>query len=184
MRPSRLTPALLALTLVVSFAATASAGHRVVLQDGRVLDASTRPVIALGRVNFHDASGRSVSLPASKVNVAATRDSVDRELVGSRVYTASDLAALRGSVRLETARTANAHLAPERFRPTQDEKPVSMNAAAAAHFQGRLDRVRERLAELRKDDPEFAILEQQELALQTEVLRLQTAAELEQLPER
>jgi glutaredoxin len=73
------TPALTLLLLAAGLAGARAAeppptpSHVVVLSDGRVVPARTRPVIAFGRVQYQDANGRLHDLPASDVDAAATR---------------------------------------------------------------------------------------------------------------
>jgi len=61
-----------------------TAAHVVVLDDGTVVPSQTRPVIAFGKVQFRDASGRLQVLPVSQVDAAATRAHPANERDGSR----------------------------------------------------------------------------------------------------
>jgi hypothetical protein len=177
---SRLTLTLTALAAVFALAAPAAAGHEIVLNDGTHIEAGTRPVIALGRVNFHDLNGRSRSLSASVVDLDQTRAALRRN--GERpqtVWTAADLEQARGQVRLETARAAGtpADGPPEAKR--QGSVRRSSTQAQLEVMETALDRVRAQRRMAKSFEPEAEILEERKSVIQSEILRLQTALEIE-----
>jgi hypothetical protein len=177
---SRRTLTLTALAAVLALAAPAAAGHEIVLNDGTRVAAGSRPVIALGRVNFHDLNGRSRSLSASVVNLAETRASLRRN--GERtqtVWTAADLERARGSIRLQTARAAGTPPARPPEPRRQGSVKRSSTQAQIELMESALDRVRAQRRMVKGYDTEAGILEERKSVIQSELLRLQTALEIE-----
>lgn len=184
MTHSRLTLTLAALAAVFGLVASAAAEHEVVLQDGSRITARTRPVIALGRVNFHDGAGRSRSLSAAVVDLPETRQALLRNGSPTRtVWTSADLEHARGHVRLESARISGspADGPPEPVR--EGSRLRSTTQAQIDEMKNALDRVRAQRRLVKGYEKDAEILEERKLVLQTEILRLQTALEIEGLQE-
>lgn len=93
--------ALLALTLV-AFPAAAQpyATYEVVLSDGSSVAAATRPLIAMGKVSFLDASNRAVTLSAQVVDIEATRSKLGAPASHSQTWTDRSLARVKGNVQI------------------------------------------------------------------------------------
>ena len=142
-----------ALIATLFAAAPAQAGHEVVMQDGRRIAASTRPIIALGRVNFHDAQGRAISLSATAVNLPATRQALRRELgpMSSGVWTAERLAANKVRVQVLGGSSANADGADADDAESMGELEED---ASPSWFQERKSRIKfeEQIAKQKADE--------------------------------
>jgi hypothetical protein len=181
MTHSRLPLTLVALAAILCHAAPAAAGHQVVLKDGSRIAASTRPVIALGRVNFNDLDGRSRSLSAATVDLSGTREALRRTSASpvSTVWTAADLEAAHSRVRLETARSAGAMHAQARAPAKTSRHRRSATEAQIDLAQKALINVETQRRFLKSDDREAGILDLQKIHLQSDLLRLETAREIE-----
>ncbi len=181
MTHSRLNPLFAALAAMVCLAGPASASHEVVMKDGSRIAADSRPVMALGRVNFHDATGRNRSLPAAVVNVPATREASRRsgDAPPRTVWTASDLEAAHRSVRLATARSTGTRLNAPSEPSVKPRTRSSSTQAQIDVLQDSLDRVRAKRRMVKSYDAEAGTLDERKIVLQSEVLRLQTKLEIE-----
>lgn len=182
MTDSRLTQLLAALATTFCLAAPASAAqHEIVMKDGSRIPATSRPVIALGRVSFHDVRGRSSSLSAAVVDLTTTREGMRRNgaVQTQTVWTASDLESARERVQLQTARAVGSQ---EQLPAEPTRKGSAVRSSTKAEMQviqDALDRVRAQRRLVRGSDDEASILEERKLALQSELLRLQTTLEIE-----
>lgn len=180
MTHSRLTLTLTALAAVFALAAPAAAGHEIVLTDGTRVAASSRPVIALGRVNFHDVNGRSRSLSASLVDLEQTRAALRRNGEQARtVWTAADLEQARGSVLLQSARIAAGPSDSPIRPPSEGSVKRSSTQAQIDAMESALDRVRAQRRMVKGYETEAEILEERKSVIQSEILRLQTTLEIE-----
>ena len=171
------------LVTVLLAAAPARAGHRVVLSDGRSVEASTRPVIALGRVNFHDASGRAVSLRADQVDVEATRRALQSEIgvAPPKLWTAERLA--HTTARLQVL--GSEERAPEPSAAREDDGERS---DARATVEQQRDVIERRIAKLQAErrtvpagSARGQTLDQDYYLLQSELLRLRNRPDTERV---
>jgi hypothetical protein len=161
------------LTAAACAAEPASAGYEVVLRDGRLVSASSRPVIALGRVSFHDAEGHGVSLAAREVDLPATRRLLHREGDEGerRVWTRADLAASTGHVQVVGGRLPDGGGEPT-APGTGVASVAELEARQADLLRERLDELESQRRLLSTSDPEAQLLEKRRLVLQSELLRL------------
>ncbi len=181
MTHSRLTLPFAALAAMLYLAGPASASHEIVMKDGSRIAAGSRPVMALGRVSFRDATGRSRSLPAAAVNLPDTREASRRngDAPPRTVWTATDLEDAHRSVRLESARSTGTRLNEPSGPSVETRGRSSSTQAQIDVLQDSLDRVRAKRRTLKSYDTEAGTLEERKLVLQSELLRLQTLLELE-----
>ena len=105
--PARRVPGVLAVaTLSLATALTAGArstppAYAVVLKSGEVVQATTRPLIALGKVSFLDGASRTRTLTVDAVDLAATRARLDGVRAShSRTWTADQLAKMQGGIQI------------------------------------------------------------------------------------
>ena len=116
--------ALLALTLVAfPAAAQPDSNYEVVLKDGTSVTATTRPLIAMGKVSFLGADNRSMTLPVQSVNVDATRERLGSSSPRSHTWTDRSLAKVKGSI--QVVGESEAPVAAEGGASSGDVKPAS-----------------------------------------------------------
>lgn len=171
-----------ALAAALATAAPAWAGWQVVLADGRSVAASTRPVIALGRVNFHDANGRAVSLVATEVDVEATRRAVQEEVgvAPPRLWTAERLAA--STARLQVLGSGESSeegssAGPQAEEADGDEAPAVTQATVVEQrelIEERIDRLVQQRRSAPAGSPLAQTLDKRAYLLRSELARLRT----------
>ena len=84
---------------IASQAVPARTTFGVVLADGTEVQAHTRPLIALGKVSFLDASDRQATLPLRAIDLAATRARLGAtRLASARTWDQRSLATMHGGV--------------------------------------------------------------------------------------
>lgn len=136
--PTRFAFALAAALLAAPAGASTevAAPYQVVLADGRVVPARTRPTLAFGSVSFLDGRGALATLPASAVDLDATRQRLPppstRRVWDSKALQAIDPRAARLNVAGGEGSDSESAVAPLAVDPmahlTPEEKVVRMQA--------------------------------------------------------
>jgi len=153
-------------TAFALLAASASADRfPVVLANGTVMEASSRPFIGMGQVSFLDLQGRPQALASARVDVAATRQATRVGGAQSRVWTGDRMSALRGGVQFVGEASG-------------DEPAESTDATAPVEIGSDVDRLRDRISQidvqiraLPTKDRQRTLLIVQQLELQEELMR-------------
>jgi hypothetical protein len=138
---------LLLLALILAFSPSEIlAGYKVVLKDGRVLEARTKPVSMEGHYRFTDSNSKFQSIPIQLVDLTATQSLNAREEPKStpaRVLTNEDLGKQTATRPLNTIGPAS--------------KPDAKNATTAAgpkkgeaYWRGRAKQIRDEIESVDK----------------------------------
>ena len=84
---------------MLALAATSQAApFAIIMTNGRTVEASSRPFIAMGTVSFLDAQGKPTRLDSKQVDVAATRARSKGPDVSGRVWTGDSMKSLGNGV--------------------------------------------------------------------------------------
>jgi len=157
------------LVLVLSAAPASAESFPVVLADGHVVQASSRPFIAMGKVSFLDMQGRPQTLSSSRVNLAATREHAGQAATRSRVWTGATMAKLPGGVQY----------VGEESEASIDASVEGEATSADTGGSSEIDQLRSRIAQvdaqvqkLSTHDRQRTLLIFQQLELQEELARL------------
>jgi hypothetical protein len=125
-----------------------SAGYKVVLKDGRVLDARTKPISMEGYYRFTDNEGRFQSIPLQLVDLSATNALSTKEPPKSapgRVLTNEDLATgkqTEGS-RLNT-------IGPNSKPGAKGASPALASKRGEAYWRSRAKQIRDEIDSVEK----------------------------------
>ena len=152
-----------------------AAGYEVVLASGARVVASSRPLVAMGKVSFLDESRRPVTLPSTAVNVEATRARLGGTQSAGKVW---DEKALR---KLDSSRVqfyGGEQAAPAREPETSaaalgDDGPAELRSPAE-RLRGQIDGLSEKIRVLPTSDRSRSMMVIRQLELQQELTRLLT----------
>lgn len=139
----------------------AAPGYQVVLASGARVSASSRPVIAMGKVSFLDENRRPTTIPAAMVDVPATRAARPAERSTPRVWNATTVSQLRG-VRVQYYGEAAA--------PSDDS-----SATPAERLRSQIEGIEGRIKSLPTSDRQRSMLVTQQRELQEELARVLTS---------
>jgi hypothetical protein len=160
-----------ALATLLAGSARAASGYDVVLRDGHVVAARTRPAIALGKVSFVDATSHVRTLPVTMVDVTATRArcaSASSSATG-RVWDQRSLATVTGRVQFAGEETAEA--APEQAVLEPGEVDLS-SLTDAERLRLEITQLDQRLQPLSATDHQRTVLITRQRELQAELQRI------------
>ena len=142
-----LRPLLLGLILAVS-PPEIFAGYKVVLKDGRVLDARTKPVSMEGHYRFTDSHSQFQSIPIRLIDLTATQTLNAREEPKStpaRVLTNEDLA-----IGKQTATRPLNTVGPASKPDTKNSSTVVGPKKGEAYWRGRAKQIRDEIESMDK----------------------------------
>ena len=173
-RPVGASAALIALALATALPAASrptpdTAAYEVVLADGSIVPASTRPLIAMGKVSFLDGANRSCTLPVQRVDLDATRARIGASAPRGRMWDERAIRSVRGRIQIvgeseiveETSAGAEAPSAVELADMTQAER-----------IRGEIDRLDDVIRPLAAKDRQRTVLMLRQLELQDELSRI------------
>lgn len=172
MSQSRPSPFLASLAVMVGLAAPAGAApYEVVLASGERVAASSRPLMALGKVSFLDESRRPVTLSTAAVNVEATRANLSDIPKAGKVWDEKALAKLDSQkVQFYGDDMGSPAEATEarRGEPT----PLDSDKSPMERLRSRIDTLGEKIRVLPTTDRDRSLMVIQQLELQQELSRL------------
>lgn len=174
--------ALLALSLATALPAASlppsgAAAFAVVLADGSVVPASTRPLIAMGKVSFLDDHNRSRTLPVQSVDVDATRARSGSTASRARTWDQRAIRTVRGRIQIVGESDG-----VDGAAPAGDETPSAAEMAdmtQAERIRSEIDRLGAQILPLEPKDRQRTILMLRQLELQQELSRLLRPATIE-----
>lgn len=140
----------------------AAPGYQVVLTSGARVSASSRPVIAMGKVSFLDENRRPTTLPAAMVDVPATRAARPAERSTPRVWNAATVSQLKG---------ARVQFYGEAPAASDDDA----SATPAERLRSRIEGIEGRIKSLPTSDRQRSMLVTQQRELQEELARVLTS---------
>jgi len=149
-------------------------GYEVVLASGARVVASSRPLVAMGKVSFLDESRRPVTLPSTAVNVEATRARLGGTQSAGKVW---DEKAVR---KLDSSRVQ--YYGGEQAAPAQEPEAAAALGAdgpdellsPAERLRGQIDGLNAKIRVLPTSDRSRSMMVIRQLELQQELTRLLT----------
>jgi hypothetical protein len=167
--------ALIALSLAIAVPAASpspsdASAYAVVLADGSIVPASTRPLIAMGKVSFLDGNNRSRTLPVQRVDVEATRARSGSSAPRGRTWDERAISAVRGRIQVvgESEGVDDA-------LPGEDQAPSGVELAdmtQAERIRSEIDRLGAQILPLAPKDRQRTVLMLRQLELQQELSRI------------
>ena len=164
------TLACASLAAIAPTARAASERHAwsVVLADGTEIQAHTRPLIALGKVSFLDASDRQATLPVRAIDLAATRNRLGANpLSSTRTWNQRSLAGVHGGVQFLGQLDASSPGKTAEAIPVEDG-----GLTTAETVRNQIESIDEKLGPLGPQDHQRTILMMQQRELREQLDRL------------
>ena len=164
--------ALFALSLVaISAAAQPPSPYEVVLKDGSIIAAATRPLIAMGKVSFLDGDSRAVAMSVQRVDVEATRARIGSPTSRSRTWTDRSLATVKGNIQVVGESEAPA-AATDNASDSQQTATTNDGMTEAARVRVEIDSISAKMQPLGPKDRQRTLLMLRQLELQQELTRI------------
>jgi hypothetical protein len=157
--------------LLLAGSVRAASSYDVVLRDGRVVAARTRPAIAMGKVSFVDATSHVRTLSVATVNVAATRERCAATPSSGRVWDQRSLATMQGRVQFAADTDAPVEAAPEQAASTPGEVDLS-SLSDAERLRLEISQLDQRMQPLSATDHQRTVLVTRQRELQEELQRI------------
>ena len=152
---------------------TAAAGpsYEVVLASGARVTASSRPLVAMGKVSFLDEARRPVSLPSTAVDVEATRARLGGTQASGKVWDEKSLAKLDASrIQFYGDQPADGATPSEAAATTAKDE----DSSPAERLRAQIDGLSEKIRTLPTSDRQRSIMVIRQLELQQELTRILT----------
>lgn len=165
----------LALSGFVALAAVPASAQpfQVFLTSGASIVATSRPLVALGKVSFLDENRRSVTLPVNVVNVDATKQAAGRVTSTGRVWDDKALTKLKGAkVQFYGDDPGTPATAAEE---TADAAQPDDGKTPAERLRGEIDALNAKIGTLPTSDRQRSMLVIRQLELQEELSRMLTS---------
>ena len=152
---------------------SATTGPSVVLKDGREIATRAQPAIALGRVSFLDQAGKRWNLPASSVNLPATRARNLRQDPSGHRWTATNIDQAKGRVQVIGKDLGDKEGRDDRAdRESKGAQTVHKTSIQIATLRLQLEQLQARMSSVGAGSVAAAGLRSKQLTLQGELRRL------------
>jgi hypothetical protein len=158
--------------VLASAAASAAPAYAVILASGVRLAATSRPLLAMGKVSFLDESRRPVTLPTSDVDVEATRAALGSTSSPTQVWDAKSLTKVAHGVQFygEKVETVIAPDGTEVVPESANVKPEDQTQAE--HLRTEIEDLNSKIRVLPTSDRTRSMLVIHQLELQEELSRV------------
>ena len=155
-------------------AASAAPAYEIVLASGGRMTASSRPLMAMGKVSFLDESRRPVSLSSTQVDVEATRARLGGTQASGKVWDEKALSKLDAS-RVQYYGEGGPDVAvTEPEQPGSAAKADGENASASERLRAQIEGLSQQIRTLPTTDRTRSMMVIRQLELQEELTRIQS----------
>jgi hypothetical protein len=171
------SPYLRVLALTITLASSAvchAAGFEVVMKSGAIVAATTRPLIAMGKVSFLDGESRSRTLAVQAIDLEATRARLGSPEPTSRRWDGRSLQSAGGNIQVvgPVAATSADEDGDATTRSTDDNGVSLEDMSQVDRLRTEIAQIDKQIKPMNPSDRQRTVLMVRQLELQTELARV------------